>query len=231
MDSRPLPVRVSLSTQISNQITVTSITAPGSINISSGAEYSINGGPFTSAAGTVQPGDQVAVEVTAPSTYSTAATGVLTIGGTPANFAVTTGAEPVLQGSFTAVTSVTNSSVETSNPITVTGITSPAVISVTSGAEYSINGGAFTSAPGTVQPGDQISIQVTAPSTYNTTATAVLTVNGISATYSVTTGGQPLQHVTTTGGGGAISMVTLLVLALIATLKAVSPRRAALLML
>jgi hypothetical protein len=218
------------SAQISNQITVTSVTAPASISVSSGAEYSIDGGPFTSAAGTVRPGDQVAVQVTALSTYNATDTGVLTIGGTPSNFAVTTGAEPVLQGSFTAANSAANSSVEISNPITVTGITSPAVISVTSGAEYSINGGAFTSAPGTVQPGDQVSVQVTAPSTYSTTATAVLTVNGISATYSVTTGPQPLQHVTTTGGGGAIDMVTLLLLALIAAFKVVGPRRAALLM-
>jgi hypothetical protein len=218
------------STQISNQITVTSVTAPASISVSSGAEYSINGGPFTSAAGTVQPGDQVAVEVTAPSTYNTTTTGVLTIGSTPANFAVTTGAEPVLQGSFTAVTSAANSSVEVSNPITVTGITSPAVISVTGGAQYNINGGAFTSAPGTVQPGDRVSVQVTAPSTYSTTATAVLNVGGITATYSVTTGPQPLQHVTTTGGGGAIGMVTLLLLALIATFRAAGPRRAALMM-
>jgi hypothetical protein len=219
------------STQISNQITVTSITAPGSISVSSGSEYSIDGGPFTSAAGTVQPGDQVAVEVTAPSTYDTTATGVLTIGGTPSNFTVTTGAEPVLQGSFTAITSAANSSAETSTPITVTGITSPAVISVTGGAQYSINGGAFTSAPGTVQPGDQVVLQITAPSTYSTTATAVLTVGGISATYSVTTGPQPLQHVTTTGGGGAIGTVTLLTLMLIASLKALGPRRAAPMML
>jgi hypothetical protein len=218
------------STQISNPITITSVTAPASISISSGAEYSINGGPFTSAAGTVQPGDQVRVEATAPSMYSTTATAVLTIGGTPSNFAVTTGAEPVLQGSFAAATSATNSSSQISNPITVTGITSPAAISVTSGAEYSINGGAFTSAPGTVQAGDQVTVQITAPSAYNTTATAVLTIGGVSATYSVTTGAQPLQNVTTTGGGGAISTVTLLILALIALLKAVGPRRAAPLM-
>ena len=218
------------STQISNQITVTSITAPASISISSGAEYSINGGPFTSAAGTVQPGDQVAVQVTAPSSYSTTATGVLTIGGTPSNFTVTTGAEPVLQGSFAAATGAANSSAEISNPITVTGITSPAAISVTNGAQYSINGGAFTSAPGTVQAGDQVSVQITAPSTYNTTVSAVLTIDGVNATYSVTTGGQPLQKVTATGGGGAIGTATLLMLALIGSLRAVGPRRSALLM-
>ena len=217
------------STQISNPITVTSITAPASISVSSGDEYSINGGPFTGTAGTVQPGDQVRVEVTAPSTYNTTATAVLSIGGTPSKFAVTTGAEPVLQGSFNAVTGAANSSAHISNPITVTGITSPATISITSGAQYSINGGAFTSAPGTVQSGNQVRVLVTAPSTYSTTATAVLTVDGVNTQYSVTTGPQPLQNVAVTGGGGAIGTMTLLLLALLVSLKIVGPRRAALL--
>ena len=219
------------STQISNAITVTSVTAPASISINSGAEYSINGGPFTSAAGTVRPGDQVRVEVIAPATYNTTATAVLTIGSTaPSNFTVTTGAQPVLQGSFTTVTGAANSSVLTSNPITVTGITSPAAIGISSGALYSINGGALTSAPGTVQAGDQVRVQVTTPSTYNTTATAVLTIGGVDTNFSVTTGPQPLQNVTVTGGGGAIGTVMLLMLALLASLKVLGPRRATLLM-
>jgi hypothetical protein len=218
------------STQTSNAITITSVTSPASISVSSGAEYSINGGPFTSAAGTVYPGDQVRVEVTAPATYNTTATAALTIGNTAAsNFLVTTGAQPVLQGSFTTVTGAANSGVLTSNPITVTGITSPAAISITSGAQYSINGGTFTSTPGTVQAGDQVRVQVTTPPTYNTTATAVLNIGGVYTNFSVTTGPQPLQNVTVTGGGGAIGTVTLLMLALLASLKALGPRRAALL--
>jgi hypothetical protein len=217
------------STQISNAITVTSVTAPAPISIGSGAEYSINGGPFTSAAGTVWPGDQVRVEVTAPDTYGTTATAVLTIGSTaPSDFTVTTGAQPVLQGTFTPVTTASNSAVITSNPITVTGITNPAAISVTSGAQYSINGGAFTAAPGTVQAGDQVSVQVTAPSTYNTTATAVVTIGGVDTKFSVTTGPEPLQNVTVTGGGGAIGTVTLLMLALLASLRVLGFRHAAL---
>jgi len=215
------------STQISNAITVTSITAPASISIGGGAEYSINGGPFTATAGTVKPGDQLRVRVTAPSTYGATATSVLTIGGTPTSFVVTTGEEPVVQGSFTAVSGAQNSSAQTSDAIAVTGITSPAAISITSGAEYSINGGAFTSAPGTVQAGDKVTVRVTAPSTYSTTATAVLDIDGVDIKYSVTTGVQPLQAVAVTGGGGAIGTVTLLMLALLASLKAVGPRRAA----
>jgi hypothetical protein len=211
--------------QMSNPITITIITTAAPISVSSGAEYSINGGPFTSAAGTVQPGDQVVVEIDAPSSYDSTATAVLTIGGAASSFAVTTGAEPVLQGSFTSVSGAALSSTLNSNPITVTGITTPAVISIT-GGQYSINGGAFTSLAGTVQPGDQVSVQMTGPSAYGATSTTTLTVDGVSATFSVTAGPQPL-NVAATGGGGAIGAVMLLVLAFLAACRAVGPQRAA----
>ena len=212
-------------TQISNPITVTNITAAAPISVSGGAQYSINGGPFTGAPGTVQPGDQVTLEINAPPTYSSTATAVLTIGGSTSNFAVTTAAEPVLQGTFTNAAGAAVSSTQVSNPITVMGITTPAVISITGGS-YSINGGAFTSVAGTVQPGDQVTVQITAPPTSNATATAVLTIDGVNATFAVTTGGQAL-NVAVTGGGGAIGMLTLLVLTLLVALKTLNPRRVA----
>lgn len=210
--------------QMSSPITITSITTAAPISVSSGAEYSINGGPFTSVAGTVQPGDQVVVEINAPSTYGTTATAVLTIGGATSSFAVTTGAEPVLQGSFTSVSAAAVSSTQTSNAITVTGITTPAVISII-GGQYSINGGAFTSAAGTVQPGDQVSVQMTAPSTYGATGISTLTIDGVSTSYSVTTSPQPLNVAVT--GGGAIGMTMLFALAFLAACRAFGPRRAA----
>ena len=81
---------------------------------------------------------------------------------------------------------------QTSNAITVTGTTLSAPISVSSGAEYSINGGPFTSAPGTVQPGDRITVQMIAPSTYRTTASAIVTIGGVTSTYTVTTATQAI---------------------------------------
>lgn len=143
---------------------------------------------------------------------------------------MTTDAEPVLQGSFSAVSGATNSSVQTSSSIAVTGITSPAVISITSGAKYSIDGGPFTATPGTVEAGDKITVQLAAPSTYGTTATAVLSIDGVDLKFSVTIGPQPRQNVAVTGGGGTMSAVTLLMLALFTSLKVVGPRRVALLM-
>jgi uncharacterized repeat protein (TIGR01451 family) len=95
--------------------------------------------------------------------------------------------------SFTALTGVDQSSLQTSSPITVTGTNVPSPISITGGA-YSINGGAYTAAPGTVSPGAQVTVQVTASAAFNTTTSAVLTIDGVSAPFSVTTrAGNPGQ--------------------------------------
>jgi hypothetical protein len=222
----PVTGAVPSSVQISNPITVTGITAPTQVSISGGAQYSINGGAFTSDPGVVQAGDQLRVQLPAASSYSTADSAALTIGGVSSSFTVTTGAQPVLQGGFTAATDAAPSSILISNPVTVTGITAPAQITIGGGAEYSINGGAFTSAPGIVQPGDRVTIQVTAPSAYSTTTSAVLTVNGVSATFVVTTGAQLQNVVVTARGGGSLSGGTLLVLALLALTRLGGRRRA-----
>jgi hypothetical protein len=211
--------------QVSNAITVVSITTAAPISISSGALYSINGGPFTSATGTVQPGDQVVVEINAPSTYESTATAVLSFGGASAGFAVTTGAKPVLQGSFAGITGAGLSSMQTSNSITVTGITTPTAISI-AGGQYSIDGGAFTSAPGTVQPGDQVSVRMIAPSTSGATTISTLTIDGVSTTFSVATAPQSL-NVAVTGGGGAIGMATLFALMFLVACRVAGARRAA----
>lgn len=55
-----------------------------------GGQYSINGGAFTSTAGTVEPNDIVIVEVMSSASYTTLTSCTLTMGGTSATFDVTT---------------------------------------------------------------------------------------------------------------------------------------------
>jgi hypothetical protein len=219
----PLTGTAPSSVQVSNPIAVTGTTIPVAITVGSGALYSINGGPFTSAPGVVQPGDQVRVQVTTSSAYNTTSSAMVTIGGVNSTFTVTTAAQPVLQGGFTAVSSAAPSSVQVSNPITVIGTTIAVPITVSSGAEYSINGGPFTSAPGVVEPGDQVKVRMTASSAYGATASALLNIGGIETQFSVSTSPQ-LQNVVVTGGG-AIDMATVLVLALLTLLRVASLRR------
>ena len=65
-------------------------------------------------------------------------------------------------------------------------INAPATIEVT-GGEYSVDGGAFTSATGTVVNGARVAVRVIASSSYSTTVSAVLDIGGVSDSFSVTT--------------------------------------------
>ena len=88
--------------------------------------------------------------------------------------------------SFPAVTGAAVSTIVQSAQITVSGISAPAAIGV-AGGEYSINGGAFTSQPGTVVNGNTVRVRLTSAPIGSTTTSAALTIGGVSALFSVTT--------------------------------------------
>ena len=86
---------VALATAItSNAITLSGINAPAPIAISGGS-YSINSGAFTTASGTVANRASIRVQLNSSTSYATAASATLTIGGVSDTFTVTTLAAPV----------------------------------------------------------------------------------------------------------------------------------------
>lgn len=91
----------------------------------------------------------------------------------------------------------------TSAPITVQGINAAAAISV-SGGEYSVNGGAFTTAPGTVIAGDTVRVRVATSANYATPSSATLTIGGVSDTFTATTLADPAA--TDDDGSGGCTM-------------------------
>jgi Domain of unknown function DUF11/Outer membrane protein beta-barrel domain len=117
-----------------------------------------------------------------------------------------------------ALNNVTPGSMQVSNPITVTGTNVPTTISVSSGAEYSINGGPFTSKPGIVSPGAQVTVRITSSASYSTQVSAVLTIGGVSERFNVTTAPQ-LQNVAVTSGGGSLSLLMLVALGVVLLLR------------
>ena len=74
----------------------------------------------------------------------------------------------------------------TSNEITVSGINAPTAISVT-GGKYSLNGGAYVTTAGTVKTGDKVKVQHTSSANYAAKVDTVLTIGGVSDTFSSTT--------------------------------------------
>ncbi|WP_051299931.1 autotransporter outer membrane beta-barrel domain-containing protein [Methylobacter luteus] len=181
---------VALNTVVtSNTITVSGINASTSISVT-GGQYSRNGGAFTSASGSVYNGDTVRVQQTSSSSYSMTTNTALTIGGVKDTFSVTTqtGSADITPDTFgfTAQTGVALNTAVASNAATITGINAPASVTV-SGGSYSINGGAFTSAAGSLNNGDSVRVQLTSSSQYSTQTTATLTIGGVQGVFQVTT--------------------------------------------
>jgi N-acetylneuraminic acid mutarotase len=104
------------------------------------------------------------------------------------------------QFTFTDQPGVALSTTITSNTITVSGINVAAPISITGGT-YSINPGSYTSASGTVNNGNNITVQLTSSGSYSTKTSATLTIGGVSATFNVTTQAAPASASGGKGGG------------------------------
>jgi RHS repeat-associated protein len=106
------------------------------------------------------------------------------------NFAITANFTPDTSPpdpfSFTDQTGVALNTEIISNSITVSGISTPATISIT-GGQYAINSGAFTSATGLVNNGDAIRVNLISAGTYSTSRDAVLTIGGVNDTFTVRT--------------------------------------------
>lgn len=174
---------------ISDEIVVSGIDAPAPIGVAGGS-YSVDGGAFTAAAGTIANGQRVRLRHVSSSAFATATTTTLTIGGISAGFTSTTEAIDTVPDAFAFAdrTGIATNVAVVSDAIPVAGINQPAMVSV-SGGSYSINGGAFTTAAGTVNAGDQVRVQHLSSSAANAAVNTVLTVGGVSDTFTSTTGG------------------------------------------
>ncbi|NEW61378.1 Ig-like domain-containing protein [Sulfurovum sp. bin170] len=91
---------------------------------------------------------------------------------------------------FTDKTAQARSTVIESNSVEIKGIDNDTPISITDG-EYSINGGAWTDANGTVDSNDNVTVRLTSSSSYSTTSTATLKIGDTTESFSVITESAP----------------------------------------
>lgn len=167
-------------------VTISGINTATQVSIT-GGEYSVNGGAFTSVAGTVTNGQSITIRLTAPAANSTSASAQLNVGSVVGTFTVTTKPDSTPDAfSFTAQTNAALNTEYTSSAITVAGIDTAVPVSIT-GGEYSINGGAFTSAAGTASVNNTVRVKATSSDDNDATQAVVVTIGGVSATYSITT--------------------------------------------
>lgn len=177
------------ATVTSAPVTITGINAAAAISVTGGT-YSVGcTGTFTAVSATVTNNQQVCVRHTAAATESTATDTVLTVGGVSDTFrSVTSGPDTTPDAfTFTDQTGVNPGATVTSAPVTITGIAAPATIGVTGGG-YSIGcTGTFTASGGTIANNEQVCVRHTASASFAASTNTVLTVGGVTDTFTSTT--------------------------------------------
>lgn len=167
--------------------TIEGITSTTSVAIENG-EYSVNGARYTSAVGSIANGQNISVRMTSASTFASTVSATVTIGGVVGTFDVTTEAQDVVPDAFafSDLLGIEPATLATSDSVTISGINDATAISVADG-EYSIDGGAFTSLAGTVTNGQSVQVRGVSSPDLLGLVEVVLTVGGITDTYSITT--------------------------------------------
>lgn len=175
----------------SSPISISGIDAPAPISVTGGS-YSIGcTSTYITTASTIMNGDLVCVRHTSSASLATAVNTTLTIGGVSDVFTSTTQSTPVdttpLPFSFTDQFDVPTSSTRTSEVMSVSGFQVPAPISVTNGS-YSVGcTETYISTASTIAPNDVVCVRHTSAATPLTRVDTVLTIGGVSDTFSSTT--------------------------------------------
>lgn len=175
----------------SDPVSISGIDAPAPISVSGGS-YSVGcAGPYVTAASTIMSGDIVCVRHTASNTPVTAANTTLTIGGVSDVFTSTTQSRPVDTTpepfSFADQFDVPVSSVRTSSPVSINGFDVPVAISVSNGS-YSVGcTSTYISTASTISAGDVVCVRHTSAAAALTRVDTVVTIGGVSDTFSSTT--------------------------------------------
>lgn len=188
-------VDVGLSTIVtSSAVTPSNFNVPATVQVGGGS-YSIGcTSTFTSAAGTINPGQSVCVRHTSASTPGATVTTTLIIGSVASTFSSTT-ARPasVAQDSTPdpmtpqSVGQVLPGTVVTSSGMPILGINSAVAISVLNG-EYSIGcTGSYTGESGTVSNGQVVCLRHTASPDYATTVVTTLNIGSVTTSLTSTT--------------------------------------------
>jgi hypothetical protein len=107
---------------------------------------------------------------------------------------------------FTDVTGQTRSAVIESNVITIAGVTAATNVPISiTGGEYAINTGggfgAFTASAGNVQLGYTVKVRGTASASYSTATNVVLSVGGVTDTFTITTLAAPAPTLASINSG------------------------------
>jgi uncharacterized delta-60 repeat protein len=210
---------------VSNPVTIAGVNVPN-VTIG-GGEYSVGcTDTFTSAHGVISNGQTACVRLRASSQPGGVVQTTLSVGGREATFTVTASNSPAdsVPDSFAFVdqSGVAVGTVITSARINVTGLTGFATSTITGGAQsFNCEPTGFTTDPIIVSQGGSICVRHTSSSLFSTAVDTVLSINGVTDTFTSTTLAAPPPPTTPppssgdsgSGGGGALDGALAMILA------------------
>ena len=176
-----------LATSSNIYISGISTGTPVTVTGSGSPKIQINNGAWGTS-GTIRDGEQLAVSLTSGPADGTTRSATVDVGGVQAVYSVTS--RDTVPEAFTIpdVANATAGALTTSNQVTITGINSGALVSLSDpAAEFSVNGGVSWAKTGTISDNQKLSVRIAAPATANGASTSVtVTIGTISDTWTVT---------------------------------------------
>lgn len=182
---------------LSESVRISGILDPAPVSVSGqgSPEFSTDSGQTWTGVGsngTISNNGQVLIRLTSGAVGETR-TATLTVGGVTSDFVVATASADTTPDAFviTAQTGVEPATLTVSSPVSISGITAPAGVSLSGegSPEFSTDSGfTWTAAgtSGTVSSGQQVLVRLTSGA-LGETRTATLSVGGVTADFSVTT--------------------------------------------
>ena len=161
------------------------------------AVYFVN--DILSAQQTVNNGDVIKVQHRSVNSFNSTTTSILMIGDISSTFtSVTTRQQDFAPATFSFIThklGLQTGTILTSNPATITEIDSTTTIGIIGGS-YTINNGNELATTSIIAKGDLVRVVVLSSAQFNTPASAVLEVGGVTASFVVTTRAQDFEPAT-----------------------------------
>lgn len=155
------------------------------------AEYSIEGGDFTSDAGVISSGQKLQIRFKSSSYFGRTRDVLVTVGPYFTKFYGSTreGEEPD-DFSFASKTGLKKRVYAISDTVVLQGFDTLSVVNI-EGGEYSINGGEFTDSPSAIESGDSLQVKVLTSNKFNTAASAQVTVGRVTKEFVAKTDFEP----------------------------------------
>lgn len=183
VDDAPVATLINLGS-----FTVEGIEAPAPISVQNG-QYRINGGAWTDVPGSVEAGATTSWRGMSSDQFDTGIGVTQSVGTVSHTTIIRTEAADATPASFEfePVEGAPRSTWVESNTITVEDINVPVAVTAEAGLQYSKNGGAFTSSPGTAVRGNTFKVRLMSSASFGTELSLGLTIGSVTSDFIVET--------------------------------------------